>query len=356
MVAAMAEERKGGEATEPPSEKKLRDARRKGDVPRSRDVVSTAVFAAAAAVVAWGWPHLVGQLRSAMAMHLHAATRLDASPTLMLDQGLTTLGLVCMPVLGAAFVVAMVAGYAQVGAVLSLQPVTPSLRRLDPIHNAKNIFGKAALFELLKSVVKVVGIGYVAFVAFWHHLPRIVATVGRPPETSLLVVADAAGAIALRVLVLAALLAAADLLYQRWRYRKRQMMTKVELRREQKESEGDPQRKAERRRLHQEILEHQMLESVALADCVIINPDHVAVALRYDDQSMGAPKVVARGRRLIAAKIRQIARQRGVPIVRNVPLARALVDLELDDEIPAELFEAVAEVLRFVYRISGRQR
>jgi flagellar biosynthetic protein FlhB len=274
----------------------------------------------------------------------------------VLDRGLNTLVLACGPLLGAAFVVALVAGYAQIGSVLSFQPLKPDLRRLDPIKNAKNIFGKQALFELFKSLVKVVGIGYVAFVALWDHLPRVLATVGQPPERSLLVVSDCLWAVALRVLLLAGLLSAMDLLYQRWRYRKRMMMSKVEVQREQKEMEGDPQRKAERRRLHQEILDHQTIEAVATADCVVINPEHVAVALRYDEASMSAPKVLAKGRRLVAAKIRQIARQHGIPIVRNVPLARALVELELDEEIPPELYETVAEVLRFVYRIGGQGR
>lgn len=350
----MAEEHRGGEPTEPPSEKKLRDARKKGDVARSRDVVSAAVFAAVAGVVAWTWPSLVGRLREAMAWHLSSATG-DLAPAAMLERGLTTLLLACAPVLAAAFLVAAIAGYVQVGAVLSFHPLKPDIRRLDPVKNAKNIFGKRALFELLKALVKVLGIGYVAFVALWDHLPRVIATLGRPLESSLLVVADCAFAIGVRVMILAALLAGLDLLYQRSRYRKRMMMSKVEVKREQKEQEGDPQRKAERRRLHQEILDHQMLESVATADCVVINPEHVAVALRYDEEAMGAPRVLAKGRRIVAAKIREIARQHGVPIVRNVPLARALVELELDDEIPAELYEAVAEVLRFVYRISGRR-
>jgi flagellar biosynthetic protein FlhB len=351
----MAEEHQGGEPTEPPSEKKLRDARKKGDVPRSRDVVAAAVFAGVAGIVAWTWPDLVGQLREAMAAHLRGALHPGASPTAMLHRGLSTMLLAVAPVLIASFTVALVSGYAQVGTVFSTEPLKPSLRRLDPIKNAKNIFGKTALFELFKSLVKVLGIGYVAFTAFWDRVPRVIATLGQPPENSVLAVADCVWGIAVRVLVLAAVLAALDHFYQRWRYTKRQRMTKYEVRREQKEMEGDPQRKAERRRIHQEILEHQMIEAVADADCVIINPEHVAVALRYDEKSMGAPRVVARGRRIVAAKIRQIARQKGVPIVRNVPLARALVELELDDEIPPDLYEAVAEVLRFVYRISGRQ-
>ena len=351
----MANERQGGEPTEPPSEKKLRDARKKGDVPKSRDVVGAAVFAAAAGILAWTWPDMFQRLREAMAAQIQGALIPDVSPTAALQQAASTMLLCSAPVLVAAFAAALLSGYAQVGTVLSVEPLKPSLGRLDPIKNAKNIFGKAALVELLKSVAKIAGIGYVAFTAFWDHLPRIIATLGQPPRSTAKVVAGCVGAIAARVLILVVVLAALDLLYQRFRYRKRQRMTRVEVQREHKEMEGDPQRKAERRRVHQEILDHQMIEAVADADCVIVNPEHVAVALRYDAGEMGAPRVVARGRRIVAARIRQVARQKGVTIVRNVPLARALVELELDDEIPPELYEAVAEVLRFVHSLTGKR-
>jgi flagellar biosynthetic protein FlhB len=180
--------------------------------------------------------------------------------------------------------------------------------------------------------------------------------VGRPPEALLGAVGECLAAVALHVGIVAAFLAALDVVHARHAFLKRMRMTRVEVQRELKESEGEPHRKAERRRLHHEILEHQMFEAVAQADCVVINPDHLAVALRHDAESPGAPRVVARGRRLMAAKIREIARQHGIPIIRNVPLARALVELELDQEIPAELYPAVAEVLRFVHRRSDRKR
>lgn len=347
----MAEQRPGGEATEPPSEKKLRDARRRGDVAKSREVVSAVVLVAAAGVLAHGWPDVVGRLRGYLGEAFVHAPDPRTSPVSALHAGFEILLWVTAPMLGAALVAALVANYAQVGGLLALEPLKPKLERLDPVRNAKNILGKRALLELAKALLKVAGIGYLAGYTIWEHAPQIVGSFGAAPERVLAVVAGCLATMSVRLIGLVGALAAADLVYQRFSHLRKLRMSKYEVKREQQEQEGDPQHKAERQRLHREIIDHQMLESVAEADCVIINPVHIAVALKYDGESMEAPKVVARGRRLMAAKIRQLARRHGVPIVRNVPLARALVDLELDDEIPAELYEAVAEVLRFVYRL-----
>ncbi|PIE18817.1 MAG: EscU/YscU/HrcU family type III secretion system export apparatus switch protein [Proteobacteria bacterium] len=346
-------DRPGGEPTEPPSEKKLRDARQKGDVAKSRELVSAAVFLLSAGAVVWAWPTMLGQLRAYLqgtfANAAIASVDIGASLTL----GLKVLALVSAPVLAAAFLGALLSSYAQVGTLFSLKPLAPQLARLDPLKNAKNMLGKRALVELAKSLVKVFGIGGVAFYTLWQHAPQIVRLAGHAPERALAASAACLGQMAMRVGLLALALAIADLLYQRHTHRKKLRMTKEEVKREAKESEGDPQHKAERQRLHQEIVAHQRLESVATADCVIINPTEIAVALRYDAESMDAPQVVASGRRLQAHRIRQIARRHGVPIVRNVPLARALIELELEEEIPTELYEAVAEVLRFVHAALG---
>jgi flagellar biosynthetic protein FlhB len=154
--------------------------------------------------------------------------------------------------------------------------------------------------------------------------------------------------LALRVALAYAVLGAADYLWQRHRHHRRLRMTREQVKQEHKEQEGDPQHKAERRRLHQELLRHAMIEAVRQADCVVVNPAHIAVALRWDQASMAAPEVVAKGHDLVAAEIREVARQFGVPIYRDVPLARALDGLELGDQIPESLYEAVAEVLRFI--------
>jgi flagellar biosynthetic protein FlhB len=291
-----------------------------------------------------------------MSASLAAAPGAELPPWIALQHGLRTVFTAIAPVAGAAFVLALVSSFAQVGPMLALRPLRPELARLDPVKNARNLLGKRALFELAKSLVKITGAAYLAWGAVADRLPRLLSLSGMDPALGLVTVTECLAAIAVRVALLMAVLAAVDLLYQRHAHYKRLMMTRTEVQREQKESEGDPQRKAERQRIHREISEHQMLESVAKADCVVVNPDHVAVALRYEAEAMDAPRVVARGRRIMAQKIKEIAKQHGVPIVRNVPLARALVELELDDEIPAELYEAVAEVLRFVYRLSEGRR
>ncbi|MCC6749816.1 MAG: EscU/YscU/HrcU family type III secretion system export apparatus switch protein [Deltaproteobacteria bacterium] len=351
----MADDRPGGEPTEPPSEKRLRDARARGEVPRSREAVAAAVFVGVCGLVAATWMQAVATLREFAGAWLERAASFDGPPSAALLDALKAVVLVAGPVVVTAFAAALVASYAQVGALFVLQPVKPQLKRLDPLGNLRRTFGRESLVELLKSTVKLIGTGYLAWTVLWDHAPAIARTVGASPERILEVTAASLRDLALRVGVLVVLMGAFDLWLQRRAYFKRLRMTREEVKREQKESEGDPQHKGERRRLHREILEQRMLERVAKADCVIINPVRIAVAIEYDENSMGAPRVVARGERIVAAKIRAMARKHGVPIVRNVPLARALVDLELDQEIPSELYEAVAEVLRFLQGLGDRE-
>ena len=146
--------------------------------------------------------------------------------------------------------------------------------------------------------------------------------------------------------------AVVDLVYQRKKHKKDLKMSKDEVKREYKDSEGDPQFKAQRSQVHQEILEGNMLEDVKTADAVVVNPEHIAAAIKYDKGSMGAPRIVAKGQRVLAEKIKQVAKEHGVRIMRNLPLAHALHELEIGQDIPEELYEAVAEVLNFVYKLA----
>jgi flagellar biosynthesis protein FlhB len=348
----VAEERpQGGEATEPASDRKLKQARKRGEVAKSKELVSWAVFAGVCATIAWSWSGASVRLQILFRSVFSSAAQSPEWWGAGVQQGIETLALTLLPILAVAMIVALMANFAQTGALLTFQPLKPQLRRLDPVANARQILGKQAWFELLKSLVKIFGSFVIAASAIWDHGPRLLGTLGRSPAEAVAAVSLCLGILAVRLGIFFAFLALVDVFVQRISFAKRMRMTKEEVKREYRDSEGDPQHKAERQRLHREITTHQMTERVSTADCVVINPTRLAVALKYDGEEDRAPRIMAQGKRLVAAQIRDIARQHGVAIIRDVPLARALLELEIDDEIPEELYQAVAEILRFVYRI-----
>lgn len=348
----MSEERpQAGEATEPASERKLKQARQRGEVAKSKELVSWAVFSGVCVAISWSWPLVFARLHGDLRRVLINAPQYPERVSGALQIGLDTLTFALLPVLAAAVLFAVVGNFAQTGPLLTFAPVKPKLKRLDPISNAKQILGKQAGLELLKSVVKIVGAFCLAAFVIWDHAPRLLGTLGRSPNEGLSAVALCLGALALRLGIFFACVGFFDLVVQRYAFAKKMRMTKEEVKREHRESEGDPHHRAERQRLHREISEHRMMERVATADCLVVNPTRLATALKYDGKEDQAPRVMAQGQRLVAARMREIARQHGVPIVRDVPLANALVELELDDEIPEDLYQAVAEILRFVYRV-----
>ncbi len=352
----MAQDRPGGEPTEQPTSKRLREAREKGQVARSQELTAALSFAAGCGVLLMAGGVLWERLRASTRGGLSAAVSADDPTALVsaaVSQAIDTVLLASLPVVGAAALLAAVTGYLQIGALFTTKPLTPDLARLNPLAGVKRLFSKKTWVELLKSIVK---ISIVAILA-WDLLEDYWGALARMPSTdgtrAFFATAEIAGALLFRVVIFYAIVGAADLLWQRYSTNKELMMTREEVKREHKEQEGDPQHKAERQRLHRDLLRHQMIEAVRTADAVIVNPDHIAVALRYDEATMTSPTIVATGRRLVAQQIKDVARRYGVPIYRDVPLARSLADLELDDEIPEALYEAVAAVLRFVYEQRG---
>jgi len=306
-------------------------------------------------MVLWlGTGAAVAVLASFMGQTLRTcASGTPPSPTAVLWEGLLVLGRAGAPVLLAAAVVAAFVGFAQVGALFTLEPLAFKLDRLNPGRGLKQMFSKKNLFELGKGLLKSVAVAWIAWSVLSKHVVAIArAGVGGAEET-LRVGGTVGKELFFKTVLVFGVLAAADYFFQRRSWLKEQRMTKYEVKQELKQSEGDPHHKAERQRLHQEILQHNMLQQVRKADCVIVNPVHIAVALKYDKETMAAPQVVAKGERLLAEQIQAIARECGIPIFRNVPLAHSLVRLDLGEEIPEELYEAVAEVLRLVYKQSA---
>jgi flagellar biosynthesis protein FlhB len=343
---------RSGEPTEEPTPKRLEEARRKGEVAFSRDLVSAiAATAATVALIAQG-PEIVAGLLAYFRGALAAAPRGGpAGPALA--AGVQVMAATMAVTLAAASAGALAAGLLQTKGLIALEAVRPDLTRLSPAAGLKRTFGPQAMLQVGKGLLKVGLVAALVWITVRPALAGLTALVGAEPGRQMSALGALSARLAGRVALVAIALGVADYLLVWRRHMRGLRMTRDEVKRESKESEGDPSHRAERKRLHREILEQRMVAEVRKADFVVVNPDHIAVALRYDKASDGAPIVVASGERLVAERIRQVARQAGVPIFRDVTLARSLRDLPEGEEIPVELYEAVAEVLRVVYAMSA---
>jgi flagellar biosynthetic protein FlhB len=341
-----------GEKTEEPTQKKLDDSRNKGQVWKSKDLSGVAVFLAGLGTLkaTWDWTesefrHLFTYVFDQIAHH----TTLNEAVVGALFHGLTRTILLTAPALIGGTVLGAMVEFLQVGPVFSFEAIEPKLEKLNPIEGLKNLFSKKQLVELIKSTLKISVASYVVWGVMKGAMPLVVGTLrGGAPEI-MQVLGELVFRVALRVGLLFTLFSIFDVWWQHRVFMKDMMMTKDEVKREYKESEGDPQHKQKRRELHMEILEGAQMEAVKGADVVVTNPDHYAIALQYDKAKDNAPKVIAKGMDTRAESMKEIARRFDVAMVRNVPLAHALFRVEVGQEIPEQLYDAVAEVLNFVY-------
>ena len=339
----------------PASQKRLDEARESGQIPRSRELTTAALLLAGAAALMAAGPMLVRQTAEFVHNGL-TVSRLSAFDTkialgqagLMGGQGL----LVALPVLGALFAAALFAPLAVGGWVFSTDAIKLDFSRLNPLKGLSNLLSAHSATELGKAVAKVALIGGVLGWLIWRDQVAFVAPLGQAPGVAL----AAAGHIVLQdFLIMAALLlliAAADVPLQIWQHGRGLRMSAEELKREARETEGDPKIKGKIRARQREAARRRMMSAVPKADVVVTNPTHYAVALSYQGASMRAPKVVAKGADVVAARIREIAAAHGVPLLEAPPLARALyAHAELEAEIPAALYNAVAQVLAYVFQL-----
>ncbi len=347
----MAERSGGGEPTEEPTPKRLREARQRGEVAQSRDLAGAASLVGALLVVAACGAAGAGSLGALLRRSLTRAVDGSAEPASALADSGATLLIVIAPVLGAAMVAGAIVAFLQVGPLLTFEPIKPKLERVDLVSGLGRMFGTASLGEAARSLLKAVLVGWAALSALgdrWAALLTDGAWSARLGALGALALA-----VGLRALGVLLVMGGLDYLLKRRAYHKRQRMTRAEVKREHREEEGDPRHKAERRRAHRRLLQERAMRAVPRASVVITNPTHLAVALRYERASMRAPAVTAKGQHLHAHQIRSLARTHGVPIRRDPPLARALFELELEEEIPEALYDAVAEVLRVLRRTPG---
>ncbi len=355
----MAEDADKDSKTEEPTGKRLSDARNKGQVPNSREVGTAFLFLAATGLFFFNGQALWSALQVKMRLFLSGALARDLTPhgVVVLIRETISGVFVDLAVFFIVFtVMAIFAGIIQHGFVLSWEPITPKLSKLNPINGVKRLFSMKSLVELFKSVLKMTVIGLAVYWALKDSAGTIIGLTA----TNIDHVIKSFGDDALKVLAIVTLvfiaMALLDFIYQKYEHTKGLRMTKQEVKDEQKQMEGDPLVKGRIRQIQREMAQRRMMEEVPKADVVITNPTRFAAVLAYRQGEMQAPKLVAKGRGRIAARIREVAKENRVPLVENPPLARTLFqDLDLGQYVPPELFKAVAEVLAYVYSLKGRR-
>lgn len=351
----MAENQDGQERTEEASAKKIADARKKGQVPRSKELATMAVTMMGAAMLIIAGGSLAEQMQSMMRVTLSPQFLLADSDRVagqfyeMLVRGLFSI----WPLMLAAFIAAIVANTVMGGWTFNL---SAKLERLDPIKGVGKLFSVRSLGELFKSIVKMLFIGAAAFSVLKVMSADILNLGMQDPREA---IANSAGLLVwffLFVSLPLIVIAAIDVPWQMWNYKKELKMTRQEVRDEHKESDGNPEMKAKLREMQQAAARRRMMEKVPTADVVITNPTHFAVALKYDEARMSAPVVVAKGADQVAARIRELAQENQISLVESPRLARAVfASVELDQEIPAGLYLAVAQILTYVYQLRSWQ-
>jgi flagellar biosynthesis protein FlhB len=340
----------------PATQKRLDDAREEGNVPRSRELGAAVLLMGAGGMLYSTGPALTGQFLGLMEQGLVFNHATLAQPGL-LGERLTNFSqaglLAVLPLLAALAAAAMGANLALGGWNFTWKAVSPDFNRLNPVSGLGRLFSWHGVSELFKALLKVGLIGGVAFWLIQSDLGAYNATISvSSTGAAVSVVGELAAKSFLMLSALLILVAAVDVPFQWWRYHANLRMSMEEMKREHRESDGDPHLKGHIRQQQREAARRRMMDEVPKADVVITNPTHFAVALSYKDNGMRAPRVVAKGRDLVAARIRELAAEHGVTLVSAPPLARALYKhADIGDEIPQALFGAVAQVLAYVFQL-----
>ena len=345
--------------TEEPSAKKLADARKKGDVPKSQDFSQLASLAGAFGVIAiaGGWlardmaQALVPFIAQAGQMDVEGGANLIARKVLLAALPPLVLVMVVSGLMGAA------ANIAQSGFLFSAEKMKPDLNKLDPMKGLGRIFGPDGLMQFAKSALKFLVTGVIAWFVLKPDASMVIGLVGMDPAAMLPLAVDLCKKLFWAVLIFLVVTAGFDWFWQRLRFNKRMRMTLKEVKDEHKDSDGDPHIKAKRRQIQMQRSRQRMMQAVPQATVVVMNPTHYAVALKYEQGETPAPICVAKGLDELALKIRAVAEEAGVHVLEDPPLARALyAAVEIDQQIPAEHFEAVAKVIGFVLRNKQSKR
>lgn len=354
----MAEETEDSQKTEEPTPKRLEDARRKGQVASSREVnhwfiilAGAVSFMALAPGMSNGIVRAISRFVTEPDLIIVGSAGIGAALKGMLGEVL----LAVMPVIMLLVIAAILAGVVQSGLVFSGERIKPELSKISIAKGAKRLFSLKSVAEFVKSILKLIVVGGVVTLLFIPIFDDLTSITTMPIKATMTLLQSLAVRLFIGVLAVLSVIAIIDFLYQRFEHTKSMRMSRQEIKDELKQTEGDPQVRARLRQIRTERARRRMMAAVPKADVVITNPTHFAVALKYDPQEMSAPRLVAKGADAIAERIREVARDHNIPLVENPPLARSLfASVDLEQEIPAEHYKAVAEIISYVFQLKGR--
>ena len=359
-----AEDANGAEKSEEPTAKKLDDARKEGQVAKSQEIATAFSLLAFFLLLRFGYGFLGENFENIFSRVYNSipnvARTYDGHLPIsyissILINALLTMMFICAPFFIVGFLVAFLCDLIQVGYKPTTKPLQPKLSKLNPISGMKKIFSTRKLFELFKSIFKLVIMAVVILTYFPGRKESIFLLYDMPLKQAIGLMGNFIIELGLRIAVYYMILAVVDLIYQRRKFHKDMMMTKQEVKDEYKNSEGNPEVKAAQKRRMMQASRRRMMQQLPQADVVITNPTHFAVAIKYDAEISDAPIVIAKGADYMAQKIKEVARENDVEIVENKPLARMLyANVEVGEMVPPELYKAVAEVLAYVYHLKGK--
>ncbi|MDR5658251.1 flagellar biosynthesis protein FlhB [Serpentinicella sp. ANB-PHB4] len=346
------------EKTEKPTPKKRKESREEGQVLQSKEINSALVLLGAFASL-YLFSNFIGSSMKSFTVLLYenylsvnyefsqgAINRIYMMTILNMFKIVLPIGMLCL-------VIGVLSSYVQVGYLFTLKPLKPKLSKLNPIQGFKKLFSMKSLIELIKSILKIILVGFFVYRYAINNISTIMSLIGTEIQISINTIINVTTNIAMRAGAALIAIAIIDYLFQKYDYEKNLKMSKHEIKQEHKQTEGNPEIKSKIKEKQRQMSMSRMMQEIPKADVIITNPTHFAVAIIYNPKEFSAPRVVAKGQDLIAQNIKKIAGEHSIPVVENKPLARTLYSVvDIGDSIPPDLYESVAEVLAYVYQLN----
>lgn len=357
-----AEEGPGGEKTEEPTPKKLEDARKEGQVARSQELTTAvglitlfALLKIIVSVLADSFSESFNLFYGSMDTYAHDVFN-SGYATAFVNEAMTQILIICLPIFAAAIAAAIIINALQVKWKPTAKPLKPKFSKISPMKGFKRMFSKEKLFDLLKAVVKIALVGYMTYSTLVDEADTINILYDIDLFPAVMLIGNIVINMGIKISIVFLVIGVADYIYQKIKFTRDMRMTKQEIKDEFKQTEGDPKIKGQIRQKMREASRRRMMQRLPEADVVITNPTHLACAIKYDRETQKAPILIAKGADFLAQRIKEVARENFIPIVENKPLARMLYhNVELEEEIPEELYQMTAEVLAYVYSLEGKE-